>query len=268
MNNRKTDLVCYETLDHWKTLRAPVRPSQHMQTIYEDYMKRYLSEPSDWGLLGCTPELRSLASDYASSLICLDRDEIRYHSFALMCDPHPQESFHQCDWLHAEMPESFNMVMGDGSTSMLPLQQYPHFLKTLHSMLRPGGHAFLRIQVSNTNPFVGPIEVIEWHRENHRDQPIYRTTSSYFQLFWQDPDLGVVNTEIFSNQLDKLYDNGDLVQEEYQEYQSHIPPYPISFVEQDDFEAMCNPYFQILEVTFPEDFINSELFPVYALKKK
>lgn len=239
MNNSKTDLVCYKTLNHWKILRAPVRPSRQMQSIYEDYVKRYLGKPSDWGLLGCTPELRDLASRQASSLICLDRDEIRYHSFALMCNPHPQESFHQGDRLHTNMPGSFDLAMGDGSTSMLTLQRYPLFLKNLHSMLRPGGHAFLRVQVSNTNPFTSPIEVVEWYRENHRDQPIYPATSSYFQLFWQDPDLGAVDTKIFSNELDKLYGNGNLTQEEYQEYQPCIPPYPISFVEPRTISKRC-----------------------------
>ncbi len=252
----------------WRNVKPPVRPSEQMVAIYEDYVNKYCSDSGDWGLLGCTPELRSLAAEYASSLCCLDLNKDHYHGYAELCKQHPKESFMLCDWVCPGLTESFDLVLGDGSISMVSLHQYDEFLKNLHDMLLPGGCAFLRIQVSNTNPFNEPSEVIAWHRKNHSDQPIFRTSAFYMQILWQDSDLGAVNTEIYRDQMQKLYDAGEVTDEEYQQFMGKITPCPISYVEQEAFEAACEPYFDILDARFPEDFACSNVCPVYALKKK
>ncbi|QRN85522.1 hypothetical protein JR334_11330 [Clostridia bacterium] len=252
----------------WENIKPPVRPSKQMLAIYEGYIGDYVSSNKDWGILGSTPELRSLGAKYASSVCCLDLKHEHYYSFSTLCRQHPKESFLQCNWLSTGQAEKFNYVLGDGSTSMVSLHQYDDFLNSIHDLLLPGGYAFLRIQIANTNPFGNPSEVVAWHRANHPSQPIFRTSSFYLQILWQDANLGSVNTEIYCRELLALFEAGIITSDEYQELMSSITPYPISYVEQESFEAFCAPLFTILDVRFPNDFACSNLCPVYALQKK
>lgn len=254
---------------YWEKLNPPVRPSNHMMAIYDRFLRQYgLHEAGDWGLLGCTPEIRSLAGEYGRSLTCVDRSALAYEAFRLLCQPSIDEQFIENDWVEAECPNEFDMVLGDGSVSMLLPERHRGFIQNLHSMIRPDGIALLRIQVRDGCQFDSPEELVSWFHKQEGQNSINTCTRGYLQILWADPETGTILPDDFRERIEGLYAQGILMESEYQDFKGQPMKLTVNFTTCREFEQLLAPYFEVLGVEEPNDFLSCEHYPIYALKKK
>lgn len=269
MKNHFSARTPEEFAAYWQKLNPPVRPSNHMMEIYERFLRCYgFHENGDWGLLGCTPEVRSLAAKYSRSLTCVDRSKLAYEAFRLLCHPPKDESFIESDWAEAECPDSFDLVLGDGSISMLLPDRHVGFVQNLHSMIRPGGIALLRIQVRDGCQFESPEKLLNWFHKQEGQDSINTCTRGYLQILWADPETGTIFPDDFRERIEGLYAQGVLMESEYQDFKGQPMKLTVNFTTRRDFEGLVSPYFEILGVEEPNDFLSCEHYPIYALKKK
>ncbi len=256
-------------LEYWKKMTAPVRPSADMLTIYEKYATRYgKHQNGDWGLLGCTLEIRTLANKYNRSLCCIDIDPLPFTCFRPLCHPPEAERFVEGNWLEVDMPKAFDLVIGDGSIAMLPLALHQKFLGNLHRMLRKDGLVFLRIQTSDDCAFSCYEDVLAWHRKEHAPSNINSDTRAFLQILWRDLGTCSIKPQDFNDRIEQLYQDNVLTAEEYQSFKAAPMKLDVIYTTKETFEGLCAPHFEILDVTKPADFNCSQHYPIYALRKK
>lgn len=119
-------------------------------------------------LLGCTLELRTLARNCGRHLTCIDHDERPYTSLIPMCYPPEDEDFIQGDWVEVDLPDRFDLVLGDGSINMLAKVRHQDFVNNLQRMLSPGGCLIHRMLVSDDSGFDSPEEIIYWYHDTYQ----------------------------------------------------------------------------------------------------
>lgn len=58
------------------------------------------------------------------------------------------------------------------------------------------------------------------------------------------------------------------MESEYQDYKEQPMKLIVNFTTHREFEQLIAPYFEVLDVEEPNDFLSCEHYPIYALKKK
>jgi len=95
----------------WEKLTAPIRPSKGMVELYERNLLTAIKSSSNsiWGLLGCTPEIRSIAGKYQAKIICIDHNPNAFHSYKVLSKPSRNEEFLCTDWCVLNLKEKFDI---------------------------------------------------------------------------------------------------------------------------------------------------------------
>ncbi len=248
----------------------PRRPSDITMNIYEQAVQQERSKNSAaiWGLLGCTPEIRTLAGKYKSKLICIDHDPDVFSAYLPLCKPSEYEEFLYSDWLELDNYNNFDLVFGDGSMSMLPIAYHQDFLKSVYQILKPGGLAILRIFTYGKSVFENPEDILEWYQKNMLQTQIDFATMFYFNFLWIDPvtlrtspDTVKTNFKQLLNK-DFLKDTGFREMEQIDYGRVHL-----QYTLKELFESQAANYFQIESINYPEDYPDYRNTPMYCLRK-
>jgi len=90
---------------NWNLFMPPARPSNEEMVEYEKIVSQGNKiNHATWGLLGVTPEVRSLAARYNQELICIDRNERVFEILrSLVAPQNPYEFFICSDWFEADL---------------------------------------------------------------------------------------------------------------------------------------------------------------------
>jgi SAM-dependent methyltransferase len=257
-----------ELLEFWKGRKAPARPSQHMLTIYEAHINELgLDESGAWAILGCTPELRTLAGKYNRPLTCIDRNAQTYSAFRPLCEPPEQEKFVHSDWLETDLPLAFDLILGDGSMVMLPQDRHQGFIDSIHRMLKPGGYAIMKILSSENWPFKSAEEILDWFRANHRENLPMNSLRTHLGIQWMDWETMAINKDVYAEKLEEIYQNKIVTPEEYQDLLAFTMKTDLYCSDHNRFEQMLGDSFEILSIERPTDFFSSEYYPMYTIRK-
>ncbi len=254
---------------YWEKAEPPVRPSREMLRIYQDYLKSTdLWQRGDWGLLGCTAEIRSLAAQHQRPLCCIDIDPHIYEATACLCSPKPNDTFLHNNWIHADCSSSFDLIIGDGSQSMLHPSEHNAFLANVHRMLRTKGHFFLRLQVHQPRHFHSTQEILDWYHEQPQQNSINQAIRSLLIIHWLDPATGTIDPKTFNENIDDLYQQKKLSDGEYQELCKKRMVFSLSYTTKEQFEQSIDSYFEVKDIQTPDDFYWAEHYPIYHLQKR
>jgi SAM-dependent methyltransferase len=268
-----------EEADQWNALRAanwhlfmpPARPSRDEVSHYERIALSERMNSSDiWCLLGVTPEIRSIASNYQKKLICVDKNRDVYTILQNMVEPTPREETFICqEWLAGEFPASIDIVFADGSINMLPTNKQKPLLRKTHDMLRPGGLALFRVHILTPPMLSTPQDVFEWYRTNFPHEPVFSSTRTQLDMLWVNNETLCLNFIDFHNKIKDLRDKHIITNKEFQGYNSLLTYNKIDlyYSRREQFEAWCNDLFSIENVLYGHDYPCSANHPIYVLRK-
>ena len=255
----------------WKRLIPPSRPSKDYMALYEKYvlLEAEKKDKLTWGLLGCTPEIRSLAGKYQAEILCIDNNPAAFPAFRLLCEPSKNEKFLCSDWLDVNLPEKFDVILGDGAVSMLPLEKHEALLNSIYKMLKPEGIALLRIHVIAPSQFENPRQIFDWYRENAADKPVYYATKPHLNQFCLDPETMKTNINLLQNMIQNLYTDKIIDTEEFEAFEKlKDGSTELQYTKKELFEQIVAPYFKIEGIYYARDFPNGLNRPLYHLRKK
>ncbi len=180
-----------ERAKHWHLFLPPARPSRGEIAQYE---RAFLSFPTNhhqdliWGLLGSTPELRSLAAKYHHELLCIDKDSGVFETLRSLVNPQYSEIFICSNWLTVENVKPVDVFFADGSLNMLPLPNHGDLLRKIYNWLTPQGWALLRVHMVGPSKFATPQEIFKWYRESKTKEPVFTATRTYLDMLWLEPE--------------------------------------------------------------------------------
>lgn len=258
-----------ELLTYWQAKKPPARPSKHVTELYENSIIRLgMHQRGDWGIMGCTPEFRSFAGKYGRTVTCVDREEQPFQAFKSLCDPIPEEYFVAGDWLEVNLPESFDLILADGVMGMLPTERYQGFFKSIHRMLKHGGHAILRIMVCDDPQFTSPAEAIKWYRETYQGNLPLTSLRTHFLVHWADPATMLVEPAVYIRHLEELYQQKILTPEEYDTFINFQLNVPIYIAKQQEILSFVTDDFEIITIEKPTDLLSSRHYPIFTIRKK
>lgn len=254
----------------WQKLTAPARPSKGMVELYEKNILTAIKNGPNfaWGLLGCTPEIRSIAGKYQAKITCIDRNPDTFHAYKTMSEPSRYEKFICSDWLDLNFKEMFDIVLGDGAMSMLPIKYHAKFLANVHQIIKSEGFAVLRIHVVAPLLFDSPQEIFEWYHKKNDNTPIY-SMRAYLRALWLNMDTLSLSHAEYQTKLLEVYRNGLITFEEYKELdviKNH--GVTVYYTKKEIFEQLISPYFKIEGVDYAGDYLIHTNHPVYFLRKK
>ncbi|QRN85524.1 class I SAM-dependent methyltransferase [Clostridia bacterium] len=262
------DMSDAEYIASWKAMIPPARPSKEMLALYENSLLRLqYDQTGEWGLLGCTPELRTLAGKYNRPLACLDINSNSFTAMTPLCSPPKEETFVECDWLEADLPEAFDLILGDGSMIMLPQELYPPFLDNVHRMLKPGGHIITRLLSCDGKTFASAREAIDFFRANVKGkEPLVNMLTDFWILCLNRETMAIERAD-YSQWLNDLYHDGVLTKEEYLELDTPIMNVDLHCTSRERLKALVANKFTIVSIEAPTDFIGGHYNLVCTLQK-
>lgn len=257
--------------ERWRKILPPIRPSKKMVELYEKNILTAIQNKSNpiWGLLGCTPEIRSIAGKYNAQITCIDRDCNAYHAYKTLSNISRYEKFVCSNWLDLELREEFDIVIGDGAMAMLPIEDHAKLITNVHKMIKPGGFASLRIQSVSPLVFNTPEKIFEWYRKEKPNEPVYFATRAFLYALWLNPPhkLRLTNDEFFTN-VQELYRKGIITDKEFEGLKDiKKSVVTIQYITREILDKLIFSLFEIESVDYAGDYLIHHDHPIYLLKK-
>jgi hypothetical protein len=239
---------------------------------YEQAVLSYVNgfKNLSWGLLGSTPELRSLAAKYHREILCIDKDRGVFETLRSLVNPRYPEKFICSDWLAVEDINPVDIFFADGSMNMLPPANHKVLLKKIHDWLTPQGWLFIRIHLTGTSRFTSPQEVFAWHRKNKIKEPVFTATRTDLDMLWLEPETLKLSFVEFHKNIKTLYDKKLITRDEFEGYNKLLQFNKIDlfYTTRERFEDLVSGLFHIESVRSGEDYTGCQNHPLYILRKK
>jgi hypothetical protein len=254
----------------WHLFLPPARPSPGEVAIYEHALRQEIErQVPDCLLLGSTPELRSLAHRYRCPLHCVDRNGEVFRILAGMVDPPGPERFEERNWLDMHDRPTADVIFADGSMNMLPVALHSPFLDKLHTAVRPGGLAMLRVHLMRAPRFADAEAVFTWYRRRHRRAAVFSTTRTHLDMLWIDPRRQAVDFVEVHGRLRALHARGVITDEEFAAYDQLVAFNRITlhYAQRWDFERDATRHFRIEGIARGRDYAADTQHPVYLLRR-
>lgn len=258
-----------ERARNWHLFGPPARPSRLEVACYAAAL-RDAPRANAWGLLGSTPELRSLAARERQPLVCIDRDPAVFAALTALVTERGAETFVCCDWVSAEPPTPLSVVMGDGSMNMLPPERHDAFLAQVHAMLAPGGLALLRVHLAGPPRFPDAATVFAWYRTTDRAEPVFTATRTYLDMLWLEPGSLHLNFGECHARLERMHRDGIIEPGEFEAYHRLLRFNRIDlwYVTRERFETLAAPWFDVRGIEHGCDYTGAAQHPVYVLRRR
>jgi len=257
-------------VQRWKKHLPPIRPSNDIVRLYLKNMQTVLKERpnANWGILGCTPEIRSLAGMYQAKITCIDNNPDAFYAYKTISNPSKYEEFICSDWLHLNYKGVFDIVLGDGAMSMLPKKDHAKFLANIYKIIKPRGFAILKIHTVAPLILNTPQKIFDWYHEREDNFPIYSTRPYLYALWLNKNTLCLSNAE-YQSKILEIQRNGIINHEDYNELNSiRNPVFFIQYTKKEIFENLISSYFEIISIDYAEDYPLHKNHPLYFLRKK
>lgn len=252
---------------HWHLFLPPARPSAGELEIYGRVIKTMNGKA---GLLGSTPELRMLAYQHGLKITAYDKSGDIFDQLRPDSVPVESETLIERDWLVTVADQCHDLVLADGSLNMLPKDEQPKLIERIANALRPGGVALIRIHMKIPPRYHTPTEVFEAFRLGKLTGPVFSATRTQLDMLWLNPDTDSVRFSDVTAELERLYSEGHLRDEEYSAY-SALAPYnriELHYSRREVFETTVTKWFDLRYLDSGRDYTDHEQHPVYVLRRR
>ena len=262
-----------ERAKNWHLFLPPARPSPGEVVQYEQAVLSFSFNDSQllrWGLLGATPEIRSLAAKYHREILCIDKDNGVFETLRSLVNPRYPEKFICSDWLAVEDITPVDVFFADGSLNMLPPEKHEVLLRKIYNWLTPRGWLLIRVHLAGPSRFTSPQEVFAWHRKNKTGEPVFTATRTDLDMLWLEPETLKLNFVEFHKKIKMLYDEKLITQEEFEGYNKLLQFNRIDlfYTTRERFEDLVSGLFHIESIRSGEDYTGCQYHPLYILRKK
>lgn len=261
-----------ERAKNWHLFLPPARPSQGEMAQYEQAILSYVKgfKNINWGLLGSTPELRSLAAKYHREILCIDKDRDVFETLRALVNLRYPEKFLCSDWLAVKEMKPVDIFFADGSMNMLPPVNHKIFFKKIHNWLTPHGWLFIRIHLAGASRFASPQEVFASYRKNKSNEPVFTATRTDLDMLWLEPENLKLSFVEFHKNIKTLYDKKLITQDEFEAYNKllRFNTIDLFYTTRERFEDLVSGLFHIESVRSGEDYTGCQHHPIYILSKK
>ena len=136
----------------WDDFPPQAIPSYSEMAFYEQHLVARKKEKRDLlvGILGSTPEFRDLCQRHDVSYRCIDFNPANFEALRAFCPHKSKERANAlivADWREMEMPERFDMILGDHVTSVIPTSDYDAMFLRLGRHLADGGAVYMKVAI-------------------------------------------------------------------------------------------------------------------------
>jgi len=258
-----------ERAKNWHLFLPPARPSKGEIAQYEHVVLSFALSCQKWGLLGATPEIRSLAAKYQRKILCIDRSRGVFETLRAMVNPQHSETFICSDWLAVEDINPVDIFFADGSMNMLPTEQHETFLRKIYDWLTPQGWLLIRVHLAGPSRFSCPQEVFAWNRKNKTEEPVFTATRTDLDMLWLEPETLKLNFVEFHKKIQMLYDAQHIILEEFEGFNKLLQFNKIDlfYTTRERFGNLISGLFNIKSVRYGEDYTGYQHHPLYILRK-
>jgi hypothetical protein len=263
-----------ERARNWHLFLPPARPSPREVVQYEQAVLSFSLNDSQllsWGLLGSTPEIRSLAAKYQREILCIDRDRGVFETLRGMVNPQYPEKFICSHWLAVEdITPPIDIFFADGSLNMLPSEEHEVFFRKIYHWLTPRGWLLIRVHLAVPSRFTSPQEIFARYRKSKTKEPVFTATRTDLDMLWLEPETLKINFVEFHKKIKMLYEEKLIFLEEFEGYDKLLQFNKIDlfYTTRERFEKMVSGLFQIKSICYGEDYTGCQYHPLYILRKK
>lgn len=252
----------------WARRKPPARPSAGDLAQYEATLpnESALGYPPCCLILGCTPELRSLAHRRGLRVVCADSDGLMFEAMGSMVEPRRREEFLHTDWFDISGDRLYDIVLGDGSFNMVPAMRHGDLFDAIARVTGPGATVALRVHLQTAPPFASIEEIVAWYRRKHRGQPFFPTIRTpLYMLLMHEQATEVIETGDIDALFVSLRAKGILTDEEFG---SRMPmSVTLHFARAGAFERLASRWFAVERIRYGADYGFAENHPIYVLRR-
>lgn len=263
----------------WSQVRPPVRPSQEDIRLYNLFLQKTigkLKRPQIL-ILGATPELRDLASQYSATVTVLDYSlEMIIAMTRLMRKENPAEVWVKGDWVDAPLRENYyDAILGDGVYNNVGPELSRSWWLHLRALLKPSGALVTRIAVmidpeARQELLAQVLRALQGGRVYKKEQ--LGALHIAVQITSHNPRRQVtrsVDKQVFKKAVRFMHLSP---KEENRIYQAFIKIYPVVYKEwrfsfPERTEREIKKYFAIKAAVKNRKSLFADVLPIYFLKK-
>ena len=279
LNRARTKMAWDRIAEYYDLSMPPNAPSSEDAEFYREYLKT-ISPGKRILILGVTPQLRALMSDFEGEIIIADFSKKMYRSTQKILDNKifDKEKFIWADWLNLKKilaPARVDLVMGDFVFMQIAPKDREKFISVIGSILKPDGLFVTRVKIHN--PYwvkKEPLEIIkanmssELFKQSGIDSLlIYRFGDKILNLTdysFESKDFVFLLKAALAKVSDTHEKNHILRMLNHWSRVNMLKSYfPKSY-----FESLIALEFKIVDICYSNDYEESEFSPIYVLKKK
>ncbi len=252
----------------WRKYKPPSRPSTTEVKIYDSYIRK-LPKNSSVLVMGSTPEIRDLAAKYKMNVaICDWSEDVNEALKLLMKNKSSHEAFFEQDWRVMKLGDSFDMVIGDCATTVVPYNDLEIVLSNIARHLKPDGIAVQRIWVRYKDQKYTLSDVVRIF--NKKPKNIHWYTWMLFPVFlhYYDKKKESLSGYDIYEKMAVDYKKGRVpkrVLDLFSLVKSHKTPNNVLL--KGDLERLLKRYFRIVKIDYGKDNFKRNA-PIYILKRK
>jgi SAM-dependent methyltransferase len=162
-------------IDTWSRAKPPLRPAPGVLAFYDRHLRRAL--PDGRGrllILGSTAELRDLALRHGLRPTCADLSPRIWEAMRSLMTERGEEGFIPGNWLDLPEDRPWDLILGDGSLTMMPEPAIEPFLAKLRRLVAPGGTVALRFGArSRSVPLAAFGDAVRRHPQDGGGRTLY-----------------------------------------------------------------------------------------------
>lgn len=265
----------YAFFQVWEKLSFPHRPTQNEVEIYRQFIGEADAE-TKFLILGPTPELRDLLSEFRSHPILVDTSWMMLAGmsrFLKKAKP-DEEIWVKANWLDVPLPERFfDIVLADLSLRHVALGEQKTLLRKISNVLRPGGKFIVRHHVINPAYRGASCEAILGEAEKlpYEDRK-YETMGVLLSRLFDASTNGGMNdhraivsaVRRYSAKRDTAF-SYRLFLAEFMKKRLEVLTYPLASQTKEEIEKLFNEHFSIDGIRRGDSYPESAFYPIYRL---
>lgn len=257
--------------DKWAKTLPPSRPGRSELKLYQKLFVQYKNKRSQTKILilGATPELRDLFSQFDSEVTIADANVEMVKAMSLLRRYQTKEKIIIGRWEKLPLRYKYDIVMGDISLNMLDKAAIPKMVKRVARMLKDGGYFLHRTATYNPGRRVNIIELISNWRQNKIDIGDFRLlTELYSEYRSYNPSTQIDSKTILFKNFQKLYSAGLLTNAEYQRLHIYNDNVKIVILTKTEWRKLFLQHFKVINVAMPHGHLFCQDLPIFVCQKK
>ncbi|GHU48885.1 hypothetical protein FACS1894127_0550 [Clostridia bacterium] len=209
----------------WDKYLPPIRPYGEEIEVFRTWIQDYVdceNRAPDILILGSTPELRDLVSEFKIIPTVVDFSSDNYFAMGTLRSTQTKEVFIESDWMELEEKSQFDLILSEAALNVVDAASSKTLYSKCNNFLRTGGKLFAKNWLRTTNkPYA-----VEYLIEASRSVPtfkfgFYSSVCIPLMLCFYDYCNEEIQLKAFRNCCKNLFDEGFITQCEWETIAVH-----------------------------------------------